>query len=90
MKNFFGEAIDWIGGALDDIGDVIGKGAEVFAGLPGEIRDFADRLADSQRRGAAGAQREATDYQVQRMFGDLGPYVLLGALALAIITFSKK
>lgn len=90
MKNFFGEAIDWIGGALEDVGKFAGEATEFIAGLPGEISGFADRLALAQREAAAGATERATDFRKKQLLGELGPYLLIGGIGLAVVLLAGK
>ncbi len=60
-----------------------------MAGLPNEIISWADRIAAAQREASAGARNEAIQYEQRRLFGELGPVIAIGAVAVLIYAIAK-
>lgn len=87
--NFFGEAVDWFGTAAKKVGTVLGDVTETIAGLPNEIVGFADRLAGAQREAARGAVEQQRQFEQRRLFGEYGPFILLGGVGLIIWALNK-
>lgn len=90
MKNFFGEAVNWIGGAIEDAGEIAGDVTTFVAGLPNELVGWADRISASQARATSEARSAATEFQIQRALGRYGPVIAIGGLALAVALLAGK